>query len=123
MSVEFEASRLLRDLVAPPYPGESVKALIGRAARRAGLTFIRAKKLWYGEVRDGAIRAEEMDALRAAVRIKQDEAEGEHERALRAEYREIFDRLARIEARLGEEGPDASRQSDPPLLQRAPQSR
>jgi hypothetical protein len=121
VSVESEASSLLRVIVAPPVPGESVKALIGRAARRCGLTFSRARKLWYGEAR--AILATEMDALRAAARVKQDEAEGGYERALRAEYREIFDRLARIEARLGEEGPDASRQSDSPLLQRAHQSR
>lgn len=100
VSVEFEASSLLRDLVAPPYPGESVKALIGRAARRSGLTFIRAKKLWYGEVRDNAIRAEEMDALRRAARVKQDEAES----GLIGELRELRARLARLETRLAQDG-------------------
>lgn len=100
VSVESEASRLLRAIVSPPLPGESVKALIGRAARRAGLMFNRARKLWYGEAL--AILAVEMDALRAAAQGKQ-EAERERENALRSECREILERVGRIEALLAQE--------------------
>ena len=101
MSVESEASSLLRAIVAPPFPGESVKALIGRAARKGGLTFIRARKLWYREAR--AILASEMDALRAARRQREEEI------ALSGQYRDIIQRLSDIEARLDAEGANAAR--------------
>ena len=66
-SVKDEARRLLRQIVSPPYPGESVKSLINRAARKAGLTAGRCKKYWYGEV--GLPTAEEIDALRRAAAV------------------------------------------------------
>jgi uncharacterized protein YceH (UPF0502 family) len=102
VSIESEASSLLRALVTPPAPGESVKALIRRAGRRAGLTFSRAKKLWYSEAR--AIRAEEMDAIRAAAARKQGEAESD----LRNEIEHLRARLAGIEARLDLGGEDSA---------------
>ena len=62
MCVKSEASTLLREIVAPPWPGESVKALIRRASRKSGLTVSRATKLWYGLC--ARIDAEEIDRLR-----------------------------------------------------------
>lgn len=47
--VTQEISLLLRQLASPAEPGESVKACIRRASMRSGLSFIQAKKCWYGE--------------------------------------------------------------------------
>lgn len=60
-SVEAQASDLLRGLARPANPGESVKVAIGRAARRAGLSFGRARRIWYGLA---VIRGAELDHLR-----------------------------------------------------------
>lgn len=63
MSVEAEASELLQGLSGPPIlGGGGVKAAIRVAANASGLTFSRARKIWYQEAR---IWAEEMDQLRA----------------------------------------------------------
>lgn len=97
MSSSVEASELMRRLAEPAPAGAHIETLIRDAGRRAGLTFSRAKSVWYREAR--AIRAEEMDALRRAAR-KQDEAES----GLRQELRDLRSRLARLEARLGPEG-------------------
>ena len=75
--------------------------LLGRAARKGGLTFIRARKHWYREAR--AILASEMDALRAARRQREEEI------ALSGQYRDIIQRLSVIEARLDAEGANAAR--------------
>ena len=93
VSVRAEASSLLRALVAPPAPGESVKALIARGARRAGLSFERARKLWYQEA--GRILADEMDALRAAARRRCGEAN-----ELARKSQDLGDSLDRIDAEL-----------------------
>jgi hypothetical protein len=63
MSSAAEASSLIRMAAEPRQTGDSVKAAIRRAAHRLGLTFTRAKNIWYGEAR--RIDAHEMDALRA----------------------------------------------------------
>lgn len=63
MTASVEAARLLQALASPSQPGESVKALISRAARRAGLPAGLCKRLWYGEAR--RIDADTMDHLRA----------------------------------------------------------
>ena len=94
VSVRAEAADLLRDLVAPSTPGESVKALIGRAARTSGLTFIRAKKIWYGEAQ--SILAQEMDALRQATRRRC----GDKHAAVRSESDALGASIERIEAEL-----------------------
>jgi hypothetical protein len=93
VSVKAEAASLLREMVAPPAPGESVKALIGRAARASGLSFIRAKKLWYGEAQ--TILAEEMDALRATTRRRCGD-----KNAVRSESQTLGASIERIEAEL-----------------------
>lgn len=59
------ASDLLKRAAMPARPGELVVHQIKRAARKVGLTYARAKSIWYGEAR--AIRAHEIDALRKTV--------------------------------------------------------
>lgn len=50
----------------PAEPGESVKAAIGRAARKLSLSYARTRAYWYDLVK--MVPAEEADALRAARR-------------------------------------------------------
>ena len=95
MSVELEASSILRGLAEPVSAGESIKALINRAARKAGMTTSRTRKIWYGEAK--AILAQEMDALRKAAAKRQEE----REHGARTEFRELSERIARIEAAMG----------------------
>lgn len=94
MSSVAEMTSLLRAVAAPTDPGEGVKAAIGRAARRLGLPWGRAKRLWYGEAR--RVDAWEMDAARRflAARAKNNAA------ALRMEHARALDALALLEARL-----------------------
>lgn len=47
-AIVHEMQRAMRTLAAPGNPGESVKTAINRAARRAGLTHLQARRLWYG---------------------------------------------------------------------------
>ena len=67
MSSIAEASDLIRRAAEPRPVGDSVKAAISRAARKLGLTFSRAKSIWYGEAH--RIDANEMDALRKQAGI------------------------------------------------------
>lgn len=67
MSSLAEASNLIRRVAEPRPVGDSVKAAISRAARKLGLTFSRAKSIWYGEAH--RIEAAEMDALRKQAGI------------------------------------------------------
>ena len=101
VSSQAEAGALLREIVSPPAPGESVKALIGRAARHSGLTFTRARKLWYGEAR--SILAHELDHLRQTARARKakqrEEAKADEDRGW-AELRDVIERLDRIERSL-----------------------
>jgi len=101
MTAVAEASRLLREVAEPVPAGDSVKAAIGRAARRvekhipphfasrwhAG----RAEDIWRGEAR--GVWAEEMDAIRRAADAKAAEE-------ARNELAELDARLARVEALL-----------------------
>ncbi|GGE18366.1 hypothetical protein GCM10011390_41960 [Aureimonas endophytica] len=66
----------------------SVKDRIRQAAREMRWSFSRASDLWYGKAR--RIDAHELDALRAATQQEFEEAANE--------YREVADRLARLEA-------------------------
>lgn len=100
MSTSVEASELIKRLVEPAPVGSNIEVLIRVAARKVGLPFGRAKKLWYREIR--AVRADEMDALRAAVNATRTEAEDE----TRRKYREVVARIERLEHRLAQERPD-----------------
>lgn len=71
--------RAVRDAARPAEPGESVKAAIGRAARRLGLGYARARQHWYGQAR--SVPAEEWIRVQeAALRLRRERAQ-----ALRAE--------------------------------------
>lgn len=91
MSASCEAAELVRRCAGPAVPGESVKSLIRRAARRTGLSPARVKAIWYREA--ASILASEMDRLRelSSVRRKDDDA-------AQSEYGELLSRLERIEA-------------------------
>lgn len=60
----MEAAQLIRKVAEPRLVDDSVKAAIGRAARRLNWSFNRAKDVWYADHRI-AISASEIDALRA----------------------------------------------------------
>lgn len=104
MSAVCEASDLMRLLAEPCLPGDSVKAAINRAAKRASrfllkpMSFGRAEDIWRKEAR--AIRSEEMDALRRASKREQE---------TRDEALALEARLARIEAALVAIDPDFHR--------------
>jgi hypothetical protein len=94
MAALVEASMLLRQLAEPAVPGESMKAAINRAARRAGIPAGLGKRLWYGEAR--RIDADTMDQIR--------ERAARDEQVLRETLdarRTLAERLAACEAALG----------------------
>lgn len=94
VSVESEASGLLRTLATPAIPGERVAAAIARAAHRGGLTFQRARSVWYEEAR--AILASEMDRIRGAVERERQKSSTQ----FRAHDEALGDRVALIELEL-----------------------
>ncbi len=83
-----EMQGIVRGAAEPWAPGDGVKAGIGRAARRLGLRYRRARSFWYGE--RAAVRALEADALRTRNR----ELLAERRRRITAE-------AARLDALLG----------------------
>ena len=66
MSCVMEASQLIKRASGPAEVGGGIKAAIGRAARRLGWEFSRARNIWYGRAR--RIEAMEMDQLRELSR-------------------------------------------------------
>lgn len=93
LSAPTEMSLGLRQLVEPVRAGESIKALIGKAARRAGMSYGRAYECWYGRAR---VRPEELDRVRALLQAREQEAINE-------EIAELRQRLARLEEQLAAE--------------------
>lgn len=65
MSAVAQASDHLRAVVLPVRPGESVKALLRRAAQRTGLPHSRTREIWYGRAK--RIDAVELQAIQAAL--------------------------------------------------------
>ena len=61
-----DAMRMVRIAAGPRLVGDSIKAAIGRAARKLGWSFTRTRDIWYGDAR--RLDANEMDALRAIQR-------------------------------------------------------
>lgn len=78
---------LLVEIAGPTRLGDSVKAALGRIARRTGLSDRRVRAIWHGEVKD--IRARELAALLSATRDA---------KALEAALEERDQLLARIAA-------------------------
>lgn len=114
MAAVTEAAELMRHLAEPAVPGESVKAAICRAARRAGITAGLGKRLWYGEAR--RIDADTMDQLRAKAARDQETLAG----AMDARQ-SLVQRLAACEAALGlqvadQNGSLAANSSRPPRV-------
>ena len=97
MSAVAEASFRLRQIAEPRPVGDSVKAAINRAAKRAGLTPGRVEDLWYGEAR--MIKAEEMDAIRRADATRQAKEKSAREQAaeLGALFAGVAERLRQID--------------------------
>lgn len=91
-TISVEMSVSLRRLAEPVRAGDSVKALIGRASRRAGMSYSRAFECWYGRAR---VRAEEMDRVRGLLQAKEQEA-------INAEIVELRQRLMRLEKHLAD---------------------
>lgn len=89
-TISSEMSLGLRRIAEPVQAGESIKGLIGRAARRAGMSYSRAFECWYGRAK---VRAEEMDRVRGLLQAKEQEA-------INAEIVELRQRLARLEEQL-----------------------
>jgi hypothetical protein len=107
MAAVTEAASLMRALAEPASPGESVKAAISRAARKAGIPASLGKRLWYGEAR--RIDADTMDQLRERA-ARDTEILGE---ALIAR-KTLLARLAACEAALGLQNADADRSMGDP---------
>lgn len=97
MSALCEAQTLVRRLAEPCTAGDSVKAQIGRAARRTGIGFNRIRSLWYGDER-ASVSAVEMDVLRRAVGARQNKVAAGRD--------ELLARVEALEARLSAIDPD-----------------
>lgn len=91
VSASAEAASLVRQIAEPWQVGDTVKAAINRVARRVGLRPSRVEDIWRREAR--VIRAEEMDAIRAAADEKTLEG-------ARGEYQRLSERIAALEALL-----------------------
>ena len=84
----------LEALAAPAVPGESVKALFARIARKAGITRSKAEKAWRGYT---VLRADEWDRVQAACGVAEHDARNEYAELFR-EIETIGRRLAALEA-------------------------
>lgn len=87
----------LRTIAEPVHAGESVKALINKAARRTGFEYWRAREIWYGRAR--RIDASELEIVRACLR-KQEKA------SLNAEMAAMHARVSRLEALFTTQDPE-----------------
>lgn len=89
-------------LAAEPRPvGDSVKAAIGRSAKRLKWSYTRTRDIWYGDARRIDVR--EMDALRE-VEQRRDDAANE------ADRRRKLEQLAVLRTRLHMRDPDFHRE-------------
>lgn len=97
-SISSEMSAGLRQLSEPVRAGDSIKALIGKAARRAGMSYSRAYECWYGRAK---VRAEEMDRVRSLLQAKEQEAINVEIVELRARLAALEEQLARPTEAMG----------------------
>lgn len=95
MSSAAEMTTLIRTVASPAMPGESVKAVIARAARRLGFTYSRTRGLYYGEAR--RIDAREIDRAREVAREREATDRAIAQEAAN-EYKKMGERIARLEA-------------------------
>lgn len=96
-SERSDAMRIVQLAAEPRLVGDSVKAAIGRAARRLHWSFTRTRDVWYGDARRIDVR--EMDALRMVDRARNEASEAKQ----RGQYLEQIDVLR---TRLARRDPD-----------------
>lgn len=99
MSAVVEARQLISDVAGPMQAGAQIQEMLTFVARKTGLGARRLRGIWNNEAR--AIRAEELDALRAAAASRQQEREARD----RDEYRALVQRIAFLEKRMAEIDP------------------
>lgn len=87
----MNATDILRELAEPWSAGDRVKCGIDRAAKRAGLSYVRAREIWYGNAR--RIEAGEYERLKSAYRRKL-------EHALQNSIQDVKLQIAQMESRL-----------------------
>ncbi len=85
------AATMLRHLAQPWAGGESIKTVITRTAKAAGLTFWRTSDLWYAKTRRVEDFEMEMIDLALTAKTRKETAN---------ELSELRSRLARLESRL-----------------------
>ena len=78
MNASTESYRLLREIAGMPVTpvGDAIQRVVSRLAPYIHISVSRAKSVWYGEAR--LIRAEEIDALRAAAAEQRRKVEAGH---------------------------------------------
>lgn len=111
-----EAQNLLRNFIAPPIAGESMKVRVARAARYVGFTYSRTFTLWYKNAR--RVEAEEIELLRAAA-VKRAAQKAEKTNVGRDFWAEVYRVRKQLEEQreiidqIMERMSQDSRQSDP----------
>ena len=104
MSIAAELKQGIAELAEPRSPEDNRKSMIARAARRAGINYRTAKALFYEEIPDPKY------SIVAAVRGALARKAANQEAKLDVEYRELRERMARLEARLSHMAGSASPQ-------------
>lgn len=92
------ATRELRAVVHPIQPGESVKALVRRAAERTGLPPSRAREIWYGRAK--RIHAAELRAIEAAIPPESVEFDLAYLRSLETKAATLLQELVDLRSRM-----------------------
>lgn len=105
-AIAIETAKALRRLAEPRPVGDRVKAAIGRAARKAGLSYWRTFDLWYAKAH--RIDAVEVERIRAAERATAKGAAHElYDLASQIEV--LAERLASVDADFSQPHVDALR--------------
>jgi tRNA C32,U32 (ribose-2'-O)-methylase TrmJ len=98
-AVARELKQAIAALAGPRGLYDTRESMLARAARRAGITFGQAKRLFYAELPNPS--ASLADKVRAAAAAAQEDI-------ARNEYSQLLTAIARLEATLGTSGKDRS---------------
>ena len=93
----IDVRKALKELSEPWRVGDRTKSAIDRAARECGLSYTRARDIWYGNAR--RIEAVEHEAIAGALARKKT-------KVARGELHELKTRIARLESLLASTDPD-----------------
>lgn len=96
-AIAREMQAHMRTLAMPSVPGEGVKAAVSRAARRVGIPYGQARRLWYGEFQE--IPAYLADRIRQRAALQQSGPDPE----IQSEISELKSLVAKIWDRLNSE--------------------